>query len=247
MAEFLTTAGIVAEVEKIVQGAREQLILVSPYIKVNSTLLERVQDADARGVATTLVYGKVDLPPAQRERLSTVTRLSLYYSERLHAKCYFNERHMVLGSMNLHEFSERHNREMGLFLTFGTDRKAFNGALAEVDSIIRSAERHYVAISNTLDRPSARPDEGRSAVGTETVRTILNALGVVEAGGPSGGHCIRCSKLISRNPEKPLCRDCYVEWAHYGNPHYVEAVCHDCGREWRTTIDRPLCNNCYHR
>ena len=63
MAEFLTTAGIVSEVEKIVQGAKERLTLVSPYIKVNKTLLERLRDADARGVVTNLVYGKVALDP----------------------------------------------------------------------------------------------------------------------------------------------------------------------------------------
>lgn len=139
MADFLTTADIVAETEKIIKGAKEKLTLVSPYIQMSRTLVERLQDADERGVDTTLVYGKVDLNREQREMLGTLNGLSLYFSENLHAKCYFNETHMIIGSMNLYQFSERNNREMGLLVTFGKDRKAYKGAVEEVESIIRSS------------------------------------------------------------------------------------------------------------
>ena len=139
MAVFLTTADIVAETEKVIKGAKERLVLVSPYIQMSRTLLERLQDADGRNVDTTLIYGKVDLSPDQREKLATLEGLSLYFSENLHAKCYFNETHMVIGSMNLYQFSERNNREMGLLITFRTDRRAYKGAVEEVESITRSA------------------------------------------------------------------------------------------------------------
>jgi len=58
------------------------------------------------------------------------------------------------------------------------------------------------------------------------------------------GYCIRCETRKKFDAKKPLCGDCYDEWAFFSNPNYKEDCCHKCGRESRTTIERPLCNNC---
>ena len=59
------------------------------------------------------------------------------------------------------------------------------------------------------------------------------------------GHCIRCGKKKKLDFQKPLCGNCYEEWAFYGNPDYEENCCHKCGRNWSTTIDKPLCIHCW--
>ena len=61
------------------------------------------------------------------------------------------------------------------------------------------------------------------------------------------GYCIRCGDRKKFDFEKPLCRDCYGEWAFYSNPDYEEDCCHKCGRDWGTTIDRPLCTSCWRK
>lgn len=61
------------------------------------------------------------------------------------------------------------------------------------------------------------------------------------------GYCIRCGDRKKFDFQKPLCRDCYDEWAFYSNPDYEEDCCHKCGRDWGTTIDRPLCTSCWRK
>jgi phosphatidylserine/phosphatidylglycerophosphate/cardiolipin synthase-like enzyme len=137
MAQFLTTHGVASEIERLIVGARERLVLVTPYLKVSQILIERLLDASRTGVAISLVYGKVELPDAEMVKLRRVSKLDLRFSEHLHAKCYFNESMMVLASMNLHEFSEKNNREFGVLLT--ANEQVYRDAVREVESILANA------------------------------------------------------------------------------------------------------------
>jgi hypothetical protein len=58
------------------------------------------------------------------------------------------------------------------------------------------------------------------------------------------GFCIRTREAISFDPSKPLSKEAYYVWAEFSNPDYSERYCHSCGKEWRTTVRRPLCNAC---
>ena len=68
--------------------------------------------------------------------------LGLYFCENLHAKCYFNENLMVITSMNLHEFSQTNNREMGVLIKREEekDHELFMDAKNEADFIIHASE-----------------------------------------------------------------------------------------------------------
>ena len=59
------------------------------------------------------------------------------------------------------------------------------------------------------------------------------------------GYCIRCHREILFNRNSPYCRDCYYEWAKYGNQDYVDDYCHKCGKSYGSTINFPLCDKCY--
>ena len=55
--------------------------------------------------------------------------------KNLHAKCYLNEQSAVIGSMNMYEFSEKNNREMGVLVTKEDDPEVFKDAWKETKSI----------------------------------------------------------------------------------------------------------------
>ena len=114
MAKFLTTSGVSYQVELIIKEAKKKLVLISPYVKISKVLLERLQNASDKGVQIILIYGKDELKPVEKKQLNSIENLKLYYYHNLHAKCYFNEKTMVVTSMNLYEFSDKHNREMGV-------------------------------------------------------------------------------------------------------------------------------------
>jgi hypothetical protein len=229
MAEFLTTHGTAFQVERIITGARATLILVSPYLRLSKTLLERLQDASRRGVRTTLIYGKSSLARDEEGSLARLDRLALRYFDNLHAKCYANEEHLVITSMNLHEFSEKTNREMGVL--FSKDEQVYRDAMAEIQSILAAAGTDR---SRGFRDARAEPADPPGVIRSRRRQRANFA-----------GACIRCAREVPRNVGAPYCSACYSVWATYGNPDYPERVCHLCGVEVETSMARPLCWRCY--
>lgn len=223
MAKFLTTLGSQAEIENIIDNARNRLVVISPYIRIQETLLQSLKAADRRSVKIVLVYGKDELKPETKSQLEQLSNLSLYFLENLHAKCFFNEESMVITSLNLYESAEGNNREMGVLISRKEDEDCFKDAVKEASVIVSSAAKVE------LGKPKVRTQ-------SKTKRSTS---------GGTGGYCIRCKTLIPLNPDQPLCRDCYDEWAEWENPDYEEKFCHTCGKPTPTTIEKPLCHHCY--
>jgi hypothetical protein len=144
MAKFLTTSGVSHEVENIVKEAKKKLVLISPYIQINKMLLERLKIASAKGVQITFIYGKTELNLIEKKQLESIENLKLYFYPNLHAKCYFNEKLMVITSMNLYAFSEKNNREMGILINKVDDIEVFNDAVEETLSIVKSAQKKSI-------------------------------------------------------------------------------------------------------
>ena len=209
MAKFLTTHEIASHVEIVIRTAVKRLVVMSPYLRLSTAFFNRLQDADARGVKAYIFYGKDELHPNERAKLEQLTNVELCFMKNLHAKCYLNEQLAVIGSMNMYEFSEKNNREMGVLVTKLDDPDVFDDAWKETKSIY--AEVQY----ESSTQASAQ------------------------------GFCIRCSGQIGFTPKKPLCENCYKEWAKYKNKNYREKHCHKCGNLEATTVARPLCGTCF--
>lgn len=222
MANFLDTHGIAHALNQVITKAEKYIQLISPYISFPTILFERLQDADERGVEITIVYGKTPLKHREIEQLAQLDNLSLYYLDNLHAKCYSNEKIIVISSMNLYDYSEKNNREMGIqFDVKGEFSYVSRDALRECESIIKASEtiiarkpkyksnKDYYPISKTLE-----------------------------------GHCIRCDIPIFFDPTTPYCKKCYWDWVTYRNPNYREKHCHACGKKIATTMNYPLCMQC---
>ena len=150
MAKFLTTSGVTYEVEKIIKEAKKKLVLISPFVQISKVLLERLQNASDKGVQIHLIYGKDELKQTEKKQLNSIENLKLYYYQNLHAKCYFNEKTMVVTSMNLYEFSDKHNREMGVLIQKSDDAEMFYDGVEETASIIKSAK--IIDLENKVTR-----------------------------------------------------------------------------------------------
>ncbi len=250
MAEFLTTSAIAHQIEEVILKAKSRLVLVSPYLQLPRTLFERLKDADQRGVKTTLIYGKNKLRSEQQGLLAQLGRLELRFCKNLHAKCYYNETSMVITSMNLIEFSEKHNREMGVLLDRRRDADVFQAAVDEVTSILAAvggedAGREEEAVGHTYQR-RARPkpmvaEKRRSSAGGTVTKAVRSRARSVS----TSGHCIRCGRPVAHKTERPLCADCYKVWADHGDRGFPEHYCHTCGKRRKTTFARPECRKCW--
>ncbi len=150
MAEFLTTNGTSHHIEQIVLKAKEQLVLVSPYLQLNQILMNRLTDASKLNKKITFIYGKDKLTQSHYTFLKSLSNIELFFCENLHAKCYHNNEHLVVSSMNLYEFSEKNNREMGVLIDKSKDAELFAEALQEIESIKNSSKLEFSNVSKAV-------------------------------------------------------------------------------------------------
>lgn len=234
MAEFLTTSGTSNWIENIIIDAEKQLILISPYLQISKTFYERLKDASNKGVKIIVIFGKDELKPNERNSLASLTSVELYYFENLHAKCYFNENNMVITSMNMYEFSEKNNREMGVLISKLNDGDLYKKAYNEALSIKNNSE--FIALKH--EKSQYVKQEKKEEKGKVTYQTKISTL-------PTRGYCIRCGKRLKFNPNYPFCESCYSTWAFWGNEEFPENQCHGCGEYTDTSMAKPLCLDCF--
>ncbi|WP_051199981.1 phospholipase D-like domain-containing protein [Flavobacterium subsaxonicum] len=227
MADFLTTNGTSHHIEDIIIDATSELVLVSPYLQLSKTFFERLKDASNRKVLIKIIYGKDDLRPNEKALIGELKGVELYYFENLHAKCFYNENTMVITSMNMYQFSEKTNREMGILIDALNDKNIYTKATAEVRSIMQSAERKV--FNNSFRTP------------TENITAPKH----YQTASVKQGFCIRCESSIAYDPGAPYCLSCYQTWSNFQNHFYEENVCHRCGKDESSTMARPRCYNCY--
>jgi HKD family nuclease len=139
MVDFLRTNGISHKVEEIIINAKDQLTFISPYLKFPKMLYERIQEKADEGVKIRFVYGKSELSKDQDVLLRKLKNTSIFYLDNLHAKCYLNEGAGIITSMNLYDFSEKNNREMGIHFDKASNEVLYNQVNAEIESIIKAS------------------------------------------------------------------------------------------------------------
>ena len=117
MTKFFATTGVSHSLEEIIKNASERLVLISPYLKVNDRLKELLEDKDRMKIDVRVIYGKSELQPEESDWLDSMASIRTSFCKNLHAKCYLNENEALVTSMNLYEFSQVNNYEMGLLIS----------------------------------------------------------------------------------------------------------------------------------
>ena len=140
MSTFLTSTHISACIEKLITTSRSNLFFISPYLKFSRRIKELLSSSD---VPVTIVYGKQPMKSDSDQLLwiHSQDHISLYFYPDLHAKCYMNASNAIIASMNLYEFSQVNNLEMGVLLTKKSDSKAYQDCLDEVTRLIGSSSK----------------------------------------------------------------------------------------------------------
>lgn len=143
MAKFLETQAISNELMKVIKDAKEKIILISPYLKVNEQIIERLKTKSRMGTLSEIVvvYGKSELKPSELQWLKEIDDIKLYEKKNLHAKCFLNEDRAIIGSMNLYDYSQMNNLEMGVLITRDDDTEAYQELIEEINNIKVNAER----------------------------------------------------------------------------------------------------------
>ena len=238
MVKFLTTTGVSHQLEEIIKSANERLVLISPYLKINTRIKDLLEDQDRMKLDIRLVYRSRELRPEENDWLESMTSIRTSYCESLHAKCYLSEREALITSMNLYEFSQVNNDEMGLLVSREEDPDLYNEIFEESKRIIRKSEEIRVTVAKVADSQDVGEPKG-----PEPTRVRPT----VSVDVPKNGFCLRCKTDIPANPSQPYCRRCYTSWKRFENKSYEEKHCHICGSEFASTLLKPLCLACYRK
>jgi hypothetical protein len=171
MAKFLNTSAINYHLEELIKGARDRLILISPFLKLNDRIKELLTDKNRLKIDVRIVYGKSELAPAEIDWLKELTFLRTSFCKNLHAKCYMNEEACIITSLNLYEFSQVNNNEMGVLVTRAQDVELYRDTYEEAQRIIRISEEVRISVERVEVAAEPSPMRAASASRGEGVGT----------------------------------------------------------------------------
>ena len=140
MATFITTSAISHHLEELIKNASERVVLISPYLKLNDRVKELLEDKNRFKIDIRIIYGKSELQPAEINWIKQLTYVRTSFCKNLHAKCYLSEDNCIITSLNLYEFSQVNNNEMGVLIQKESDDKMYKDAYEEAQRIIRISD-----------------------------------------------------------------------------------------------------------
>jgi hypothetical protein len=234
MAKFLDTTGVSYHLEQIIKTASERLVLISPFLKMNERIKELLDDKDRLKLDIRVIYGKNELLPDENNWLKTKNSIRTSFCKNLHAKCYVNEREALLTSMNLYDFSQANNNEMGIYIIKSEEADLFASINTEVGRLIRISEEVKVSVERVIPRESAIKNNSRHQSKSGATLKL-----------PDQGVCIRCNVSLKLDPMHPYCKECFGVWKQFENKTHEEKYCHICGKPNKSTLLKPTCYDCY--
>ena len=155
MTKFLNTSATNYFLEELIKGANEHLIIISPFLRFNNRIKELLADKDRMKIDIRIVYGKSELAPQEMNWLRSLQYIRTSFCQNLHAKCYVNERAAIITSMNLYDFSQQNNNEMGVYILRDEEPELYRDTYEEAQRLIRVSELVRLSAEPVVDAPAA--------------------------------------------------------------------------------------------
>jgi len=232
MAKFLNTTGVSYHLEELIKGTKDKLILISPYLQLNDRIKEHLINLSLFKCDIRIVYRENKLLLDENNWLGSQIGVRTNICKNLHAKCYINENEAIITSMNLYEFSQQNNNEMGIYISKAEDLDLYNDTLKEAQRLLTISEEIKVLVKKVTVDPTAE------------IAVKKNEASNIGAKAPNkpNGYCIRTGLSIPFNVEKPMTNDAFKSWNKFRDPDYSEKFCHFSGElsNGETSLNRPI-------
>lgn len=138
MAEFLQGSELNLCLEQMIQNAESYILIVSPYIKLHDRIRDELRRKKGKpDLEIVVMFGKNEEEASKsfnKEDASffrDYAKIKICYEKNLHAKFYATEKGCLFTSMNLHEYSQNNNVEIGIYASM-------KGSLAKIANDITS-------------------------------------------------------------------------------------------------------------
>lgn len=232
MAKFLNTTGVSYHLEELIKNTNDRLILVSPYLQFTDRIKEHLSNLNLQKRDIRIVYRENKLQLEENNWLESQIGIRTSLCKNLHAKCYINENEAIITSMNLYEFSQQNNNEMGIYILKNEDIDLYNTTFEEVKRLLTISEEIRVTVkkvtADTLPKIEKKIIEKKSI----TIKSFNKQM----------GFCIRTGVPIPFNVEKPMSYEAFKSWSKYSDLSYAEKFCHLSGEpsNGETSVSRPV-------
>lgn len=157
MAKFLNTSATNYYLEELIKNATDRLVLISPFLKLNDRIKELLEDKNRLKIDVRIVYGKSELQPEEINWLKELSFIRTSFCKNLHAKCYINEDSCIITSLNLYEFSQINNNEMGVFISRNDDSQMYKDTYEEAQRIIRISDEVRISLEKVTSESDPEP------------------------------------------------------------------------------------------
>lgn len=222
MAQLQTTKEMLVALDHIIRNAEKFICIFTFNIQIDENFMARLRNAAKRGVNITVVFGVESGKPEVVNAIQALENCTVYFKPYLHAKFYYNEKALLVGSMNMSEASSIRNFELGVLFEGDSYKQVITKVKSEAREIINDAYKwedraQYVNSSRNQGSFAAEP-AAKYAANKKDAPT-------------KSGHCIRCNSSIPFDISRPLCGGCYWEWQQWENEFYEENYDHLTGEK----------------
>jgi len=265
MAEFLKGDQLNSELVNIFDQAKEDIIIISPFIKLHSRIRDSLKrNLDNPNLKITVVFGKNEnnksksLNVEELEFFKQFPNIEIKYEPRLHAKYYANETNALLSSMNLYEYYHNSNIEFGI-LTKTTllnsltnigdnlDKEAFSyfETVIKKSELKFSREPFFEQKLMGLTKKYLHSEVKCDVLSSELINKTKTEKGSVVKNDTKTKHigfCIRTGIEIPFNVKKPFSANAFESWNNFKNVNYNENFCHYSGEpsDGETSFEKPI-------
>ena len=206
-------------IEDIIRNAEEHLSLMLPVFKLSVPLFHLLTDAADRGVNIKILFSSDELEIYEKKAISELRNIEILCCAELNSRCYFNEKNLIITSIDLHSIFENKTGNISI----GLNRKEDNSLYEDVLHLYTSLYESSIVLISENKEKTGKPE------------LLTN---------PYHGFCIRCAMPISFNISKPYCRQCANQFKPESNHIITENYCHLCASKTPTSHNSPLCANC---
>ncbi len=141
--EILNTAKLSVEVEELIDQSKVFTIIVSPYLKINNRLKPKLTECFSRNKRNLILYRENKLSTEEFSWLNKKKNVTLFPIKNLHAKCYMNENTAIITSMNLYDYSQINNHELGIKLSIEEEQNLLKELLKQIKAIVSTDHEGY--------------------------------------------------------------------------------------------------------
>lgn len=198
---------IIEKINKIIDESNKRLVIVSPYVNMGNTLVEKLISRAKSGVEITIYHNTSELQKA--EFLGQFSRLSsagvkFYNHPRLHAKIVLNEGDAVVSSLNMLVTSIENSLEAGYHVSYGPKMKEIETFIHEIrnsDLCTQSTPTEVVGIGYCI--------KTKKEIEFNKWKPIEYSIyvGLRDSGkmNDDGDYCHFCGKRYRTSVKNPFC------------------------------------------